>query len=255
MPGCFFLDSNIILADIFGEKARAERINVLKKDAEHYKIPCYTSKSVKEEIKDKVDELCDFLGRSIKDVLLERLKESRTRRKVSSDDPISAEDIKELENIVSEYHKIKLRKYPGKFLLPTPLAAIEEWIIRMIGEKMRNKERVSFTDFREIIIQEIIKTVVTFNDFYNYLLELEEGYIKTIEDEPNPSIMERLKKFGIHDPDSKHIASAIAHQRSKNEKTVYVTIDYRTILSEREKILSAFNLECSDPLYAIYHLM
>lgn len=253
--GCFFLDSNIILAEIFGEKARTGRINVLKTDAEHYKIPCYTSESVKQEIKEKIYSICDFLGRKIKDVLLERIKESRTRRKLSLDDPITAEDIKVLEDIISVHHKIMSDKYPGKFLIPTPLATIEEWIIKMIDEKLRSKERVSFMSFREIIVQKIIETVVSFEDFYNYLLEFEEGYIKISKEKPDASVIQKLESIGVHDPDSKHIASAIAHQRSKNEKTVYVTIDYRTILSKKEQILNNLNLECSDPLYAIYHLI
>jgi len=237
------------------EQTRIKRINMMKTDAEYYNIPCYMPESVKVEVYDKVMEVCDFLGNKIVGVIKTALEDSRRRRNVSLNASITSKDIRVLEDVISEHHKIKVKSDPRRFLLPTPLTVIEEWIIEMISDKMRKRETVSLTEFESEIIKEIIKTVSTFEEVYQ-LLELEEGYIKISKDQPDPSVKEKLEKLAnVHDPDSKHIASAISHQEAKKEKTIYVTLDYKTILSNREKIWKMFRLECCDPLYAIYHLI
>lgn len=124
------------------------------------------------------------------------------------------EDIRALENIIFEAHEVRAKGDPRKFLPPSPLAVIEEWIVEMISDKIRKNEKISLFDFLADIIKEIIKTVSTFEEKYQYLLEDEKEYIKASKEQFDPTVIKRLEdEADLHPPDSIHVASAIAHPK------------------------------------------
>jgi hypothetical protein len=69
----------------------------------------------------------------------------------------------------------------------------------------------------------------------------------------NP-FFEKGKIDGIHAPDSDHIAFAVLNLILYPEKTIFVTLDFKTIVSKRDLVKVNHKIECCDPLYTIHHI-
>lgn len=248
--GCFFLDANVVLSDIV--KENTNRIEKFKKDAYNYGILCYISNSVKEEIKEKIQRTTDFLGNILRQTIKYQLEEFRKKRKISLSDPIDPDDIKALEVLFSYYHDT-IRK--TKTAMPTPFSIVEEWIISFLGEKIDKGIAINIDELLAELVKNLLKITSSITDLYDYLVEFEKGYLKVKNISPDSRLIRSLEQLGFHKKDATHIASVILYQLQTNEKAVFVTLDFSSILSKREELRKKLKLECSDPLYAIYHLM
>jgi len=228
------------------------RIEKLKKDSDFHSIPCYVSDSVQKETEQKVKETTDFLGNAIKDTILIHLEDSRKKRKIPVSDPMTNDDIRALEELFSGFQSA-IRT--TTLALPNPLSLIEEWVISYLSEKLDKGILIRITDFVRELVKSILQLASTIQDSYDYLITFEKSFVRKKTVPLDSRITSTIEMLNIHAPDSDHIASAIVSQVNTSEKTVFVTLDFSTILSKRDDIRMNFGLECCDPLYALHHLV
>jgi hypothetical protein len=249
--GCFFLDSNILIPEILTQNN--VRIWKLKKDASSHKIPCYFSDSVKVETEKKVRDTTDFMGKAIKDTLVVQLEDSRTKRGIPLSDPLTVQDIKALEDMFYGFHGIARTQRT----LTDPISLIEEWVISFLAEKLDKGISITIPDLGRELVKSVLKLTVNIQESYDNLVTFEKGFVNkknVLVDSRMVKTVADLELLGIHAPDSDHVASAIMNQILSSEKTVFVSLDFSTILNKRDTIRMNFRIECCDPLYAIHHL-
>jgi hypothetical protein len=249
--GCFFLDSNILIPEILTQNN--VRIWKLKRDATSHNIPCYFSDSVKIETERKVRDTTDFIGSTIKDTLVMQLEDSRRKRRISLSDPLTIQDIKALEDLFYGFHGAAR----AQRTLTDPLSLIEEWVISFLAEKLDKGISITIPDLGRELVKSVLKLTVNIQDSYDNLVTFEKGFVKKKGIPADPRMVKtvaNLELLGIHAPDSDHVASAVMNQILSSEKTVFVSLDFSTILNKRDIIRINFRLECCDPLYAFHHL-
>ncbi|MDR0471338.1 MAG: hypothetical protein LBH79_06415 [Nitrososphaerota archaeon] len=247
---CFFLDANLVLSDILNENN--PRLAKLKNDAHLNKIPCYISDSVKNEVKSKVQRTTDFLGTAIRETVYTALVESRDKRKIPSDAPIDFSDVKALEDLFSEYHVMAKRQ--GS--LTGPLMEVEQWSIQFIADKLDKGLTITIDGFLLELTKTVLLNISTIADVCDNLVEFEKGHIKTkviAVDERVKQIARIAEGYGIHAPDSLHVACVHQYQALKNEQAVFATRDYGIIKQKNGLWERKIHIEISDPLYAFYH--
>lgn len=247
--GCFFLDSCIILSEILNENP--SRIAKLKRDSNFHNIPCYVSNSVKKESYEKVTQASNFLGNVVRDTMQYSLLENRRKKNIPLTDPITSDDIKALENLFSYYHSAVRTTKKG---LPSPISLIEEWTITYLGEKLDQKVAMDIPKFLLELVKVLLMLTSHIEDSYDDLVTFQRRFIKVKNIAPNALVRAKLQRLGIHEPDDTHIASAVSHKVNDNEETVFVTLDFSSILRERYYIKKQLKIDCCDPLYALHHL-
>ena len=248
--GCFFLDTNIILSDIL--KENTPRIEKLKKDSSFHNIPCYVSDSVEKESYGKVQQTSNFLGKVVRETIQYHMLDSRKKRGVPLTDPMTSDDVKALEDLFSAYHDaIKMTRIG----LLSPVSLIEEWTISFLGEKLDQRVTITISEFMRELVKGLLKLTSSFEDLYDDLVTFQRGFVKTKNITLDSRIVFSVKNLGIHEPDCDHIVSALTHQTSTGEKTVFVTLDFSSILDKRHEIVEHLGIECCDPLYALHHLV
>lgn len=179
------------------------------------------------------------------------LEESRQRNKIPAKNPMNSSDIRALEDLFSMYHNAARMT---RVALPTPLGLIEEWTIAFLGKHLDQGVTITIDAFLRELIKELLALTGTIEDLYDDLVTFERQYIKVKTIALDSRLVNDLKNIGIHAPDCDHIASVIIDQGSSQTKSVFVTLDFRSILSKRDEI-SQFGIECCDPLYGIHHLI
>jgi len=248
--GCFFLDTCVILSEIL--KENTPRIEKLKKDSRNHHIPCYISDSVKQEAYEKVQQTSNFVGDVVRKTIKYALENFRNQRNVSITEPMTSDDIKALEDLFSQYHSVIRRSHIG---LASPVSLIEEWTISFLGEELDKGTRITIAEFLRELIKKLLELTGTIEDLYDELVTFQRSFVRVKSITLDSRIVIPVKNIGIHEPDCNHIASAIFHQTSAREKTVFVTLDFSSVLDKRDRIQSQLGIECCDPLYGLHHLM
>lgn len=248
--GCFFLDTCIILSDILRENT--PRIEKLKQDSSFHAVPCYISDSVENESYKKVKETCIFLGDVVRETMRYSLLDSRGKRNIPPTAPMDSNDVKVLEDLFSYYHNAVRTTKIG---LPSPVSEIEEWAISFLGEKLDKGVAIDVNQFLLELVKNLLKLTSSIEDLYDDLVTFQRSYVKKKSVTVDASTINQLQAIGVHEPDYYHIASAISYQTNSKEKTVFVTLDYTSILDKRYKIRKQLRIECCDPLYALHHLV
>lgn len=243
------MDTSIILSEILKENTL--RIEKFKKDVNTYGIPCFICDSVKLECDKKIENTLNFLGTVVRESVKFALEECRRIRRISIDSPITSEDIIALEKLFSSlYGATRATELP----LMSPIRIIEEWTVAFLGEKLEQKASTSIPQFLVELIKKLLALTSLIQDPYDELVTFETSFARKISVTVDQPIVDSLHRIGIHEPDATHIASAVAHQTNNNEKTVFVTLDYGSIIAKQDEIKRVVNIVCCDPLYAIYHL-
>jgi len=121
--------------------------------------------------------------------------------------------------------------------------------------KLNQGIKINVQQFLVELIKMLLKLTSSIDDSYDNLLTFQRSFIRKSNDVPNPPMLTTLRRLGIHEPDDYHIASAICHENNSNEKTIFVTLDFATILNKRHLIRKQTNIECCGPLYALHHLV
>ena len=248
--GCFFLDTCIILSEIL--KENTPRIEKLKKDSSFHNIPCYISDSVETESYEKVQETCTFLGNVVRETIKYSLLDSRKRSNIPSTAPMTSNDIRVLEDLFSSYYDALRTTKVG---LTNPVSVIEEWTISFLGEQLDKGVAIDVNQFLVELVKKLLALTSSIEDLYDDLVTFQGSFVKKKHVAVNASTINTLQNTGVHKPDYYHIGSAISHQIGSKEKTVFVTLDYTSILNKRHLIRKQLRIECCDPLYALHHLV
>ena len=247
--GCFFLDSCVLISEILNENN--PRIEKFKNDVKTHSIPCYFSDSVEKETQAKVNTTTNFLGNAIKDTILIHLEESRRKRGISVSDPMNNDDIKALEQLFNGFHSAVRTSGVS---LPNPLSLIEEWVISYIARNLDKGVSFDISDLIRDLIKSVLKLSVDIQNSLDLLIKFERGFVQKKSVPFDTRISTSIQALGIHSSDADHIASAIANHCASSEKTIFVTIDFSTLLNKRDAIRTTHGIECCDPLYAFHHL-
>ena len=244
------MDTNIILSDIL--KENTPRIEKLKKDSSFHKVPCYISDSVKAESYEKVQQASIFLGDVVRNTFLDHMLEVRKESGIPPTDPITSPDVKALEDLFSHYYYAIQTTRIG---LLSPVSLIEEWSISFLGEKLDQGVAMTISEFLRELIKKLLKLTSSIEDLYDDLVTFERGFVKIKTLTLDSRIISCINDIGIHKPDCDHITSALTHQAGTGEKTVFVTLDFSSILDKRQELVKQLGIECSGPLYALHHLV
>lgn len=227
------------------------RIEKFKKDANTNRVPCFICNSVKLECDKRIETTLNYLGTIVRESVKFALEESRRIRGVSADSPITSEDIIALEELFSTLHgATRAIQLP----LISPIRIVEEWAVAFLGEKLEQGVSISIPQFLVELIKKLLALTSSIQDPYDELVTFETSFARKISVTVDQPIIDSLHGIGIHEPDATHIASAVANQTNSREKTVFVTIDYGSIIAKQSEIRRLINIMCCDPLYAIYHL-
>lgn len=242
--GYLFLDSCVILSEILGQTIG--RITKLKKDiiGQHL-VKCFFSDSIKVECDKKMKKTTDFIGRTLKESIETTLLE---RRKTNPSTPLDYQDILALEDIFTVW-RMSAKGGP----LISPIEAIEEWAITFLGEKVTQPTPVDTHTFLLELTKRTLLLMAKVQSPYDELITFEKGWLQKTDEIPDPEAIKAMSQIGIHMDDVNHIAVAV-NRIKHGERAVFVTMDHR-ILSRREEIFARVKIKCSDPIYAIYHLM
>lgn len=247
--GCFFLDTCIILSEVLRENT--PRIEKFKNDVETYSVPCFVCDSVRIECAEKIEATLNFLGNVVRESVRFAPEESRRNRRIPADSPITSEDIIALGNLFCQLHgSARAAQLP----LINPIRIVEEWAIAFLGEKLQEEGSTSIPEFLVELIKKLLALTGSIQDPHDELVTFETSFARKISVVVDQPIVDSLCTIGIHEPDATHIASAVANQTKSHEKTVFVTIDYGSIIAKQDHIKRTINIACCDPLYAIYYL-
>ena len=192
------------------------------------------------------------MGNVVRETIKYSLQDSRKRRNIPLTAPMDSDDIKVLEDLFSFYQSAVRTTKVG---LPSPVSVIEEWTISFLGEKLDKGVAIDVNQFLLELVKNLLKLASSIEDLYNDLVTFQRSFVKKKTVVVNASTINQLQAIGVHEPDYYHIASAISHQISGKEKTVFVTLDYDSILRKRHTIQKQLRIECCDPLYALHHLV
>lgn len=244
------MDTNIILSEIL--KENTPRIEQLKKDASFHKITCNVSDSVEKEVDKKIQEASTFLGDVIRVTINGHLLESRQKCGISLMDPMTSFDIKALEELFSYYYDFIKET---KFGLLSPLSLIEEWVISFLGDILNQGIEISIGEFQTKLVEKLLELTSDIDSLYEHLITFQRSFVKKKSIQLDSRITQSVNALEIHYPDCVHIASAIIHQINSKEKTVFVTLDFSSILDKKQIIYKQLGIICCDPLYALHHLL
>jgi len=261
---CFFLDVNILLDMLFdrahelvglqpGRGVRGEMIKKLVLGIDKNKLDCFASSSVY----DRLSKIVEKVNASIADVARKLVSCLREQKKPTS--PGSNEllpfSIKsdlfliekffrdEFRQLSSEEEKEGLRRV--EYMLVDYL----EQQLRNHGETVRTEEVVSF-------IENLLVEINKWSDARNTAMLQVQQKVERKEIIVDSVLQQIFKEeFGWGDEDSSNTASALQYQDEQNVWVVFVSTDYKHIINWQEEIFSKLKLMCSDPIYAVHHLL
>lgn len=246
--GCFFIDTSVVLAEILREST--PRLEKFKKDVNFHKVPCYVTDSVRRECDSKIENTLNFLGNIIRESVAVSLETSRQKRKVPMESLMTPEDIVALEELFSSLYSVTKATLP----LASPIRIVEEWAVSFLGERLEQGIEISVSQFLIELVKKLLSLTASIQDPYDELVTFEKSFAQRINIVVDSRIIDPLRSLGVHEPDATHIACAICHSMASRQKTVFVTLDYGSILSKKDDIKNALKQICCDPLYAIYYL-
>jgi hypothetical protein len=255
ITGSFFLDSSVVISEILGENET--RMCKFKQDVNRHNISCFFSDSVATEIEEKINKTIKFLEFVLKDVIIKYLEGIILKPRDLSKSEISNEDLKTLQ-----YAFLTVNRAARDFdLLNDPFQAIEEWVIEKLEKEVEKPKKTFVSDFILFITAKIIEAITKLNsDLENYL-EFENGFFNRYSegtDETITKILINQGKYSIKKQDALNISIISTYQNKTNNKAVFLTFDYSSILLFWE-ILQDRNpeimkIDCCDPIYGLSFL-
>lgn len=247
---CFFLDSSVLFSSFFGKfKSRIEKFWSARKING---IPCYISSSVEKECDERMEDILNFIG---EDILLLKMHIGGEKCKTQHEIILGEQDliliellIKDRFNELSQKAKSEGRRIPE--LEQEFLRTLEESLVEFLEGKFKENASLRMNEIDNFLARCLDEFLVIKEAFKEY----RKGLGQITEVEPDSKMVESVKKLGVPTKDSSHIVSAMQYAEKKKLSTVFVSVDYRTILCFQEELYQNFKVQASDPIYAYYHL-
>jgi hypothetical protein len=239
------------LAEILGENK--EVMEKFKTDVQRRDIHCYLSDSVVAECETKLNFSQTFFEKVFQTVAEVHFNECRKQRGMKPDDPLCKEDYLIFASLFTELRKAMNPIFGG------PLRTLEIKMVLALEDMFRKADKLVFSVFlRGFIAQALVLAANLRIQKVKYITN-EQGFFKKKNIAPDKTTSEKLlasvhysKYNAFHKDDSDNISSAWAHRQSTGENTVFVTLDFRSVLFHAEEIFQVINLRCADPLYAVH---
>lgn len=251
-PGrCFFIDSCVALAEMLGENG--EVMEKFKTDAQRRGIHSYLPSSAVSECDKKLNFSQTFFEKVFQTFAEVHFNESRRQLGMNPGDPLCREDFRIFASLFTE-----LRKSMSP-ILAGPLRTLEIKMVLALEDLLRKGARLEFSTFlRQFVAQAMILAAHLKIQKIKYIAN-EQGFFKVKNISPDRTTSDRLvaalrraRFSSFHIEDSDNISSAWAHKQSSGENTVFVTLDFRSVLCCAEEIFSNVGVWCADPLYAVH---
>jgi len=247
---CFFLDSSILISYFFEIfKDKIERLWGIKTK---YHMPCYISSSVKEECVGKIRDILDFIGASI---LSLRMHIAGEKTKTQHEIILMEPDILTIELLFGDLFRELTDKAKSEGKEPPE---IEQSLLRNLEYSLIDFLEQKFKEHASLPMEELENFLAECLDKYLYIEEAFNIQMRNLSQEaiiaPDQQLVEKVCKVGLPAKDSKHVASVIQYASSNNVPTVFVSVDYKHILSFQVELYDNFKLQVSDPIYALHHL-
>jgi hypothetical protein len=247
---CCFLDSSILVSSFFGKfKPRIEKFWNNRKI---HNIPYYLSSSVEKECNDKMENILDFIGDNI---LLLKMHIAGEKSRTQHEIMLGEQDIVLIELLIKDrFNELSQKAHSEGRQIPE----IEQEFLRTLEESLADFLEERFKENASLRMEEIDNFLAKCLDDFLFIKEAFKEYRKSltpiIQVEPDPKMVENIKKIGVPTKDSLHIASAMEYALSHKLSAVFVSVDYRTILCFQEELYQSFGVQVCDPVYAYHHL-
>ena len=238
----------MLLARVFEEFKN--RVQKFQRDVKEHSIRCLVPSSVAEEGENKLNEVINFVGRVLRELII-----AFKARSLSAQVPIERLELKRGDALFFEQFFMnkfrQITKAGRRDGLIRRLREVEVAIIQLFEEKMLGRESILLGELMKEITAEVIRVSHDLKSRYRQILSDYEH----VEITPDPILLEKARRLGLDSPgDADHIASAATYARREGIRVVFVSLDYKDIISRSHEIKKELNVDCSDPLYAIYHL-
>ena len=250
--GCIFVDACVAFAEILDENP--DVMNKLKSDIQSKNIQCYISSSAIGECMRKLNYTERFFNNVFRTFAEGYFNDCRLQEGRSPNEPISKSDFKIFEKL---FNQLRLTTHP---LLQKPLKELEKNMVFVVEDLLRKKEKIDFGSFLRKFEGQALLLSAHLRIQSIRLFEKEQGFFKKSDILPDARISDSLmnnvqisRNYPFHEDDADNISSAWAYMNKNGFNTVFVTFDFRTIISHAEDIYRLIKLQCTDPLYAIYY--
>lgn len=218
-------------------------------------IPCYISTSAADECTKKLNFTENFFDHVFRTFAEGYFNSCRQQQGKNPSDPITKADFMIFADLFNE-----LRMTMGS-VLQKPLRELEKQMVLGVEQMLRQKTKTDFGSFIRLFEGQALVLAAHLRIQKVRFLKNQQGFFKTRNVLPDKSITARLLtnvhssgRFPFHMEDADNISSAWVHMQSNNEKTIFASFDFRTVISHAKEIFKLINLHCCDPLYVIHYL-
>ncbi|MHA1581998.1 MAG: hypothetical protein ACTSYM_05860 [Candidatus Baldrarchaeia archaeon] len=237
----FYIDSCIPLSLLFEQPFKTD-VEKFLEDVEKNNLQCFMPTSVSKECEEIISKLSDLTKKTLKGVI------ARFEIERGKDPKISKKDFLALE----EYFSSRFWGRSGKSTEQEILRTIQSWFIRKVEEKLTTEKEISISEVAMEILNENIKIFLRKQALFE---ELMFKYWSEIDIKPNLDVMKVLEdNVKIkNQKDREHLASVMQHSWEHNSWPIFVTTDYKDILTKSME-LRKWLIHCSYPLFAVHWL-
>lgn len=243
--GAFFLDACIILNRVFSEDVN--RTKKLFDDMNKKSILCYLSESVDTQCNIKIINTVNYIGDTLRQFLIGALQYLLKQQNRNLDDLFENNDIDIIEEVfITIYEDYELK---------ATAKSLEEHIINIIENKIKNGEAFSFSNLIISITMEILRLSNLIQDRYENMFLMIKPKINIYEEKPDSKIVIDINEnyHNINSPETIHLASVFKYEEKEKNKAVFITVN-NEILKSRVSLNKKYKIIVSDPLYAIHKL-
>ncbi len=247
ISGCFYVDSCVILSEILGQNQ--QKMKKLRKDILTNGIDCFISKSVADEVTEKIQSTSNFLGNILKETIIVYLEDSITNpRDLTSINPTN----NDLHILKEAFLTVNINiKYLN--LITDPFRMVEEWLVEKFDDEISKNTKQTIGNIIINLTKIILQEVVKINMNYERIVQLEANYIHNSNQTPDNNTNRELQTLGIHRPDSDHISVIKSHFINTKENAIFLTLDFG-IIKKWNLIKNVFDIIVCDPIYGLSHL-
>jgi hypothetical protein len=238
-----------LFAQILKEDRNRDRLDKFKRDVSRLKAPCFVSDSVVQEADSKIEEIGNFLSKSLKEIMLYHFEEERRKIGVGASAPITSSDVQILERMFIDIHE---QEYARQFA--AHYRALEIWILNFLENAIGNGKPIDPLGLVTELVSWALQYIASISDAFDRDIRVRAEFAKPIAAAADQSIINDLMDITIEPSDARHISAAAGQVPSTFEKVVFVTLDYHTIIRFQAEIVRVAGVVCTDPLYAAFHL-
>jgi hypothetical protein len=245
--GEFIHDSSVIIAQVFQESRYESRIRHLEREVDLQHIDHLATPSIIRETRAKVKLVGEYATQTVRE-LHKTMMYIKDPSNTNPNATIGEDDIPFLKTYFSNLAKT-LGGNRSEQIQKERQDYFETWIITNLHESFvsGSKRTVPISDF-------MAKCANWATDLHSSLnSELQKRLSKPTEVASDDQTLEYVKSRlpCVKNESDKLILSEIVKYQKKQNKLVFVALDYRDLISHASEIAEAIGVRVADPLYAL----